>query len=106
MPPSKTRPSGGAVEADIDEAGNAVTVSQIYSIYDPLGLLLPITIKYKLILQKLVSYGWDDELSGELLLTSQNVLMEMLMAREVTFPRGMIPEEADLSNMGLIGFCR
>ena len=44
-----------------------VMVSQIYSLYDPLGLLSPITIKYKLLLQQLVQsgIGWDELLPPE-----------------------------------------
>ena len=47
-------------------------LSQIYSIYDLLGLLSPIMIKYKLILQKMVAdcLDWDEELSSDLLIAS------------------------------------
>ena len=49
-----------------------------------------------------MSHGWDDELEGELLIASQNVLVEMLMAGEVTFPRSVIPEDVDLDDTGLV----
>ena len=41
-----------------------IMVSQVYSLYDPLGLLSPITLKYKLLLQKILQSGID---WGELL---------------------------------------
>ena len=46
-----------------------IIFSQIYSIYDPLGLISPLTIRYKLLLQKLVvlEVAWDESLEGDLL---------------------------------------
>ena len=83
-----------------------VMMSQIYSIYDPLGLLSPITIKYKLLLQRMVVEGleWDEPLDGELLNQSQAVLKEMVLAGEVEFPRSVVPEEADPEEVELAGF--
>ena len=45
-----------------------IMLSQIYAISDPLGLLSPITIKYKLVLQRMVikKLAWDEELLPEL----------------------------------------
>ena len=45
-----------------------IAVSQNNAIYDPLGLLAPLTIRYKLTLQKLtsLSLGWDEVLQGEI----------------------------------------
>ena len=45
-----------------------IMLSQVYAIYNPLGLLSPITIKYKLVLQRMVieKLDWDDHLSPEL----------------------------------------
>ena len=39
-------------------------LNQAFSVWDPRGLLLPFTIKSKIILQSLnrMKYGWDDEL--------------------------------------------
>ena len=39
-----------------------IVVSQVYGIYDPLGLLTPITIRYMLLLQKL-SQSLQDEMT-------------------------------------------
>ena len=45
-----------------------IMLLQIYAIYDPLGLLSPITIKYKLVLQRMVikKLACDEELPPEL----------------------------------------
>ena len=54
----------------LEELGmrRSVVISHIYSIYDPLGLMTPITIKHKLLLQKLstASGDWDNELDKDL----------------------------------------
>ena len=45
-----------------------ITTSQVYRIYDPLGLLSPVTVKYKLLLQELTMCGldWDDPVPEDL----------------------------------------
>ena len=69
-------------------------VSQVYSIYDPLGLLAPIVIRYKLLLQSLAAAGggWDDELDEEMARLSREVLKAMVLAEDVVFPRSVVPE--------------
>ena len=78
-----------------------VVVSQIYGIFDPLGLLTPLVLKFKLLLQKLSTRegdkkkhggaGWDDELDEELAGEARAVLKEMVKARDVDFPRATRP---------------
>lgn len=69
-----------ATLGELDEIAltRRIVVSQIYGNYDPLGLLLPITIKYKLLLQKLsvLSAGWDDGLGDELVKESKSILRD------------------------------
>ena len=74
-----------------------VVVSQIYGIFDPLGLLTPLVLKFKLLLQKLSTReggkqkhggaGWDDELDEELAGEARAVLKEMVKAKDIDFPR-------------------
>ena len=85
--------------------GKAVT-SQIYAIFDPLGLLSPITMKYKLMLQKLdvLKVEWDEELTEELSLEAKLILKEIVLAQTITFPRSVMMEEACLSDLLVIIF--
>ena len=77
-----------------------VIVSQIYGIFDPLGLLTPLVLKFKLLLQKLSTSGadkkqggagWDDELDEALAEESRAVLKEMVRAKDIDFPRATRP---------------
>ena len=69
-------------------------MSQIHSIYDPLGLLSPITIKFKLVLQKIVEaeLGWDEPLKGELRSAAESALIEMVRSGSISFPRCVLGE--------------
>ena len=54
-------------------------MSQIHSIYEPFGLLSPITTKFKLVLQEMVQteMGWDKSLEGELKKQAEQLSPEM-----------------------------
>ena len=75
-----------------------IVTSQIYGIYDPLGLLSPVTIKYKILLQQLSACGleWDDPLPADLDARAREVLREIVLAGEVKFPRALMEEGADM----------
>ena len=80
-------------------------ISQIYSLFDPLGLLSPITIKYKLLLQQLVQsgIGWDDPLPPEVQKTAKSVLREIVENSDVSFHRSVVPAGAQ-GKPQLVGF--
>ena len=73
-----------------------VMASQIYGLYDPMGLLSPITIRYKLLLQQLVLSGldWDAPLTPELDKAARATLREIVRAQDIVFHRSMVPKGA------------
>ena len=82
-------------------------MSQIHSIYDPLGLLSPITIKFKLVLQELVQaqMDWDEPLEGELKKKAETSLIEMARSSSISFPRCVLGEQYNVKpGWMLIGF--
>ena len=75
----------------IDQAGlsRRTMLSQVHSIFDSLELLSPLTIWYKILIQKIMTLGldWDELLSGAILEEAWSVLNEMVMAGMVEFLR-------------------
>ena len=61
----------------------------IASIFDPLGLINPIVVKFKCFFQKLCikDLGWDDAIEGDLLKIWQNLVREFDAINEITFNR-------------------
>merc|ERR1711891_115182 len=88
------------------ELTRRILMSQIHSIYDPLGLLSPITIKFKLVLQKMVEakLDWDDPLEGELEKEAKSALVEMIGTKSVSFPRCVLGEQYKRKGWMLVGF--
>ena len=81
-------------------------MSQIHGIYDPLGLLSPITIKFKLVLQKMVEakLDWDDVLQGDLEKEARAALTEMVASGAISFPRCVLGELYKEQGWMLMGF--
>ena len=81
-------------------------MSQIHSIYDPLGLLSPITIKFKLVLQEMVQakMDWDKPLEGELKKKAVTALIKMARVSSISFPRCVLGEQYVKQGWMLIGF--
>merc|ERR1711873_100844 len=71
-----------------------VLMSQVHGIYDPLGLLSPITVKFKLVLQKMVEakLDGDDVLQGDLEKEARAALTEMVASGAIAFPRCVLGE--------------
>merc|ERR1711973_573540 len=81
-------------------------MSQVHGIYDPLGLLSPITIKFKLVLQKMVEakLDWDDVLQGDLEKEARAALTEMVASGAIAFPRCVLGESYKKEVWMLMGF--
>ena len=82
-----------------------IALSKINSIYDPLGLITPFTIKAKMLLKNLWKRGfrWDEDIDGperELLIT---FLVSMFRLENIYFNRSVKPENA-IGNPVLVTF--
>lgn len=87
------------------ELTRRIFMSQVHGVFDSLGLLSPVMIRYRLTLQKIVlaELGWDEALTGELLQEAQEILVEMVLLGEVSFPRCVFGEEYE-KGWSLLGF--
>ena len=74
-----------------------IRISQINTIYDPLGLLAPLTIHLNLTLQKMtsLSLGWDKVLQGEINHDLRRILTEMVVSPDIKFPRAVVPVDVE-----------
>ena len=82
-----------------------IILSQTNSIFDPLGLIAPFTIKAKFLMKNLwmQKLDWDDEIKG---LDRSNILsflQEMLDVEDLVFKRYLKPERA-VGNPVLVTF--
>ena len=70
-------------------------LSQTFSVWDPRGLLLPFSIRSKIILQNLnrIKYGWDDELNEADLREWREWRNEAEKLNEVRIPRALLCEK-------------
>lgn len=83
-------------------------VSLIGRFYDPLGFLAPITIKFKILFQKLCQskLDWDCNLSGELLREWRLLLVDLKESVPISIPRSYeYRVEGAPSSYTLCGFC-
>ena len=55
-------------------------MSQFHAIHDPMGMMSPVTIKYKMLLQELSNKaGWDDLVEDELPEVARKILKEVVL---------------------------
>ena len=70
----------------------------VCSIYDPIGLIAPVTVSAKIILRKVwassPSIGWDDPLPNELQREWSSFRESLQYVRSLTFKRALKPKEA------------
>ena len=67
-------------------------VSLIGKFYDPLGFLSPIVVKYKIFMQALceAKMGWDDVLTGGLLIQWNNLVSSLDNAPQMQIPQSYL----------------
>ena len=79
-------------EIDDTEMTRRVLVSHFYAINDTMGMMAPLTIKYKLLLQKFSNEaGWDDHMEEELADSTRKILKEVVLVRDINFPWSVKP---------------
>ena len=80
-----------------DDAINNITKREVLressKIYDPLGILTPVTIRAKILMQELwkEGYGWDEPLPQELQAKWLSLSNDLQAATRITFPRRYFP---------------
>ena len=80
-------------------------MSQLSSMYDPLGLLTPFTVRGKILLRKLwmFNFDWDDSLPPDIRSECINFLKDILELPSISFQRCIKPQEA-IGNPTLVIF--
>ncbi|XP_072389402.1 uncharacterized protein [Diabrotica undecimpunctata] len=81
-------------------------LSIIASIFDPLGLINPITVSAKLLMQKIwiCNLNWDDKLTGEISSEWSNFLGHIPDLAKLTFSRPLL-NPLNISRIEIHGFC-
>ena len=80
-------------EIDDTKMTRRVLVSQFHTIHNPMGMMSPVTIKYKLLLQELSNKaGWDDLVEDELAEVARKILKVVVLMRDINFPRLVKPD--------------
>jgi hypothetical protein len=67
--------------------------------YDPLGLLLPYTIRLKLLIRGMTQEsgkvtGWDEEVPAAVTNDFREILEDMKALQDITFPKSIMPPES------------
>lgn len=88
------------------ELTKRTALSQIASLFDPLGLLTPIVIRAKLFMQRLWlgQFGWDDDLPHELRPEWQAIKSSLLACAQIKIPR-WIGFAKQNKHVSVHGFC-
>ncbi len=85
-----------------------MVISLIGRIYDPLGFLAPVTIRFKVLMQELCKnkLGWDQPLDGDLLSKWTKLVEQLRGAPTITLPRCCLQGPRSESKLyRLFGFC-
>ena len=83
-------------------------VSATAKFFDPLGIVSPVTILFKMFAQQLCEarIGWDEPLTGELLKQWKCLLVTLRSAKAIVVPRFLCPSGiGSIQSAKLVGFC-
>lgn len=81
-------------------------VSLATRMYDPLGVISPLTVRFKLLFQRLCERGvdWDEPLSGELLTQWESLVSDLQRFTLIRMPRSCA-QLCEVSSISLEGYC-
>ena len=85
---------------------NAVSLATRF--FDPLGVLYPITIRFKILFQQLCKEGldWDEPLSGEALTRCNKLSSDLENAQAIVIPQSYKSRVNDaVTSARLVGYC-
>jgi hypothetical protein len=85
---------------------NAVSLATRF--FDPLGVITPLTIRFKLLFQQLceTKVGWDEPLEGRLLTEWEALASDLQRASPISIPRCCTEgEDTTVKSYSLDGFC-
>ena len=93
-------------KANIQNPTKRHVVSVTSAIYDPIGILSPVTIRFKMLLQQLhlAKMEWDEEIQGELLELWINLITCIRDRQPVIVPRCYFGLMSNYCGCRLIGF--
>lgn len=77
------------------------------SVFDPLGFLSPLVVRFKIFLQQIwrIGIGWDDTITQEMNTTWIQLVSELKKIEDITIPRCYGPHISDSNIVELHGFC-
>lgn len=83
---------------------NVISVASRF--YDPLGVLSPFTVRFKILFQELCmkEVGWDEPLSGELLTKWRGLLKSLKSTKALVLPRCYFGIGNKVTPCRLLGF--
>ena len=82
---------------DATKMTKRLALSALHSVYDPIGLVTPLTVRYKIMLRDLLQLKdveWDDDLPPNLESRLRDILKIMVLIEDMEFPRSVKPNTA------------
>ena len=80
-------------------------ISLVVRFFDPLGVLSPITVRFKLQLLCKAGVDWDEPLSGELLPKWNSLYGDLQLVEPIVTPLPFVNDIQNASSVKLIGYC-
>ena len=93
-------------EPKISHVSKRIFSSIVAAIFDPLGLISPVVVVYKIFLQQLWLHklDWDDQLPAELLKQWMDMYLHLSQVNDITIDR-LVLAKGQPTEIQLHGFC-